>query len=230
VSYLYPGTGSAPTPAPTPTTPPTPAPPDADHDGVTDASDNCPADANVRQEDVDGDGIGDVCDNCAAVANPNQDPADACSLLTIQSLRIAIGKVAHEDSIAIKGRFDATTAAAMADVAGHALTLTLSKVDGEQLLQVVVPATDWKINRSGTNLSYADKTGLALGGVTRVALHSRDGVRYTLALNAKHLDLDRSRERELVLAVAVTEERYVSASGCVTNRRGDRVVCRQKTR
>ena len=230
VSYLYPGDGSEPTPAPTPTTPPTPAPPDADHDGITDASDNCPAVANVRQEDIDGDGFGDVCDNCAAVANPDQNAADSCSLLTITSLRIALSKVANEDSIVIKGRFDATTAAAMSEVAGHALTMTLGKVDGDQLMQVVIPAQNWKINRSGTNLSYADKTGLALGGVTRVALHSRDGVRYTLALNAKHLDLDRSRERELVLSVGVTDELYVSASGCETNRRGDRVVCRQKKR
>jgi hypothetical protein len=97
-------------------------------------------------------------------------------------------------------------------------------------VQVVVPAKNWKINRNGTNLSFADKTGLQLGGVTRVALHSRNGARYTLALTAKHLDLDRSRERELVLSLAIAEELYVSASGCETNRRASRVVCRQKKR
>ncbi|MEO6028406.1 MAG: matrixin family metalloprotease [Candidatus Binatia bacterium] len=230
-TYLYPGSGEAePTPAPTPTTPPTPAPPDVDHDGIIDAADNCPALANVKQEDVDGDGIGDVCDNCAAVANPDQQPGDACNLLTIQSMRITIGKVAHEDSIAIRGRFDATTAAAMSEVAGHALSMTLSKVDGDALMQLVIPAKNWKINRNGTNLSYADRAGAALGGVTRVGLHSRNGVSYTLSLNAKHLDLDRSRERELVLSIAVVDELYVSANGCETNKRGDRVVCRQKKR
>ena len=230
VTYLYPGDPNAPTPTPTPTAPPTPAPPDTDVDGVADDADNCPAVANARQEDVDGDGIGDVCDNCAAMANPDQLAADACGLLTIQSMRISIGKVANEDSIAIKGRFDSTAAPAMAEVAGHALTMTLSKVDGDQLMQVVVPAKNWKINRSGTSLGFADKTGRLLGGVTKVALHSRDGARYTLALNAAHLDLDRSREPELVLSIAVADERYVSASGCQTNRRADRVVCRQKTR
>jgi hypothetical protein len=231
VTYLYPGDDATePTPAPTPTTPPTPAPPDTDADGVIDASDNCPAVANEQQQDVDGDGLGDACDNCAAIANPDQLATDACGLLTISSLRIALGKEANEDAITAKGRFDADVAAAMSDVAGHALTVTLSKVDGDQLMQVVVPARNWKINRNATSLSFADKTGLLLGGVTSVALHSRDGARYTFGLTAKHLDLDRTRERELVLSVAVAEERYVSASGCETNRRATRVTCRQKKR
>ncbi|MCC6766923.1 MAG: thrombospondin type 3 repeat-containing protein [Deltaproteobacteria bacterium] len=230
-SYLYPGNGAGePTPAPTPTIAPTPPPPDADADGIADAEDNCPAASNGRQEDIDGDGIGDACDNCDAMANPDQLATDACGLLVIQSMRIAIGKAAHEDSITIKGRFDAIAAAAMAEVAGQALTMTLAKTDGDQLMQVVVPARDWKMNRNGTSLSFADKTGQLLGGVKKVTLHSRDGARYTLALTAAHLDLERSRAPELVLSVAVASERYVSASGCQTNRRANRVVCRQKTR
>ena len=48
------------------------APDDQDADGVLDAADNCPADANPLQEDGDGDGPGDVCDNCPAVANADQ--------------------------------------------------------------------------------------------------------------------------------------------------------------
>jgi FtsP/CotA-like multicopper oxidase with cupredoxin domain len=64
---------------------------DADGDGVLDAVDNCPADANPGQEDADGDGIGDACDpltdsdgdgvadaadNCPATPNPGQEDAD----------------------------------------------------------------------------------------------------------------------------------------------------------
>lgn len=36
--------------------------PDVDGDGIVDASDNCPADANPNQTDTDGDSIGNVCD------------------------------------------------------------------------------------------------------------------------------------------------------------------------
>ncbi len=46
--------------------------PDADNDGVCDADDNCPNDANPNQEDADNDGIGDVCDDC-----PNDPDNDA---------------------------------------------------------------------------------------------------------------------------------------------------------
>lgn len=35
---------------------------DADSDGIVDADDNCPADANANQSDIDADGVGDVCD------------------------------------------------------------------------------------------------------------------------------------------------------------------------
>jgi OOP family OmpA-OmpF porin len=71
---------------------------DTDGDGIPDASDNCPWNANVDQADLDRDGLGDVCDddidgdgilnvsdNCPTVANPNQEDrdgdgvGDACS-------------------------------------------------------------------------------------------------------------------------------------------------------
>lgn len=51
--------------------------PDADADGVSDLTDNCPAVANPGQEDSDGDGIGDACDNCVEIANPDQADTDA---------------------------------------------------------------------------------------------------------------------------------------------------------
>jgi len=45
---------------------------DADGDGVSDASDNCPFVANRDQADSDGDGVGDACDNCVNTPNPDQ--------------------------------------------------------------------------------------------------------------------------------------------------------------
>lgn len=70
--------------------------PDADGDGVSDSTDNCPNTPNAAQVDADNDGIGDVCDacsldvandadadgicgnvdNCPGVANANQSDAD----------------------------------------------------------------------------------------------------------------------------------------------------------
>ncbi len=40
------------------------AEPDADGDGIPDACDSCPNDADARQPDRDGDGVGDICDPC----------------------------------------------------------------------------------------------------------------------------------------------------------------------
>jgi hypothetical protein len=63
---------------------------DRDSDGVLDADDNCPDDANAGQEDLDGDDAGDACDpdddgdgvvdgsdNCPTTANPGQADADS---------------------------------------------------------------------------------------------------------------------------------------------------------
>ena len=49
---------------------------DADGDGVSATTDNCPTIANMNQADGDGDGIGDVCDNCAVTFNPQQQDSD----------------------------------------------------------------------------------------------------------------------------------------------------------
>lgn len=37
---------------------------DADGDGLVNAEDNCPAEANAKQSDRDHDGVGDACDEC----------------------------------------------------------------------------------------------------------------------------------------------------------------------
>jgi thrombospondin type 3 repeat protein len=50
---------------------------DADGDGVSDNSDNCPSVSNADQADADGDGIGDACDNCPSVSNADQADTNA---------------------------------------------------------------------------------------------------------------------------------------------------------
>jgi len=49
---------------------------DSDDDGWPNGVDNCPAVANVGQEDGDGDTIGDACDNCPTTANADQADGD----------------------------------------------------------------------------------------------------------------------------------------------------------
>lgn len=59
---------------------------DADGDGISNATDNCPAVANANQADSDGNGIGDVCDSVfadLAVTNSDSpDPVTVGSALT----------------------------------------------------------------------------------------------------------------------------------------------------
>jgi deoxyribonuclease-1 len=57
--------------------------PDRDADGVPDASDNCPDDANPNQSDMDNDRLGDVCD-------PNNNPVDPYEGLSGDALKNAI--------------------------------------------------------------------------------------------------------------------------------------------
>jgi Concanavalin A-like lectin/glucanases superfamily len=62
---------------------------DADQDGVPDASDNCPANAN-DQADADADGIGDVCDPTPLPPPPPGPPAER-TLLGLASYEPAFG-------------------------------------------------------------------------------------------------------------------------------------------
>ena len=62
-----------------------PAPMDSDGDGVDDADDNCPEEANAGQEDADDDGVGDACEESDSetnvAANVGCDPIDPASCL-----------------------------------------------------------------------------------------------------------------------------------------------------
>jgi hypothetical protein len=231
VSFIYPesgATGATPTPSPTAT--PTPAGPDGDGDGIPDDADNCPAAANPTQADLDGDGVGDACDNCPAVANAAQDPGEACGLLNVQGVRIGFGRDAQakDDRLGLSGKFTATTAGTMTDIAGQPVTITVSDRDGNTIMTVTIPAGSWTSNRSGTQLSFRDKTGSLLGGLTRTTVRSRDGVHYALSASAVHCDLQGGDAPGLTITIDVAGSSYVSASDCRANRRGTRVYCRQR--
>jgi hypothetical protein len=80
VRSIYPGA-----PSETPTD-------DADGDGVSDATDNCPGNdavlglANAGQTDTDADGMGDLCDACPLV--PAVDGVQSCQPIADSSLKI----------------------------------------------------------------------------------------------------------------------------------------------
>lgn len=49
---------------------------DFDGDGLVNAADDCPAQADPAQADSDGDGVGDACDLCSTIANADQNDDD----------------------------------------------------------------------------------------------------------------------------------------------------------
>ncbi len=63
---------------------PTVDPNDKDGDGIPNASDNCPYDANPDQQDGDLDGSGNVCDFCPATPNPM---FGSCGIIPIYDLK-----------------------------------------------------------------------------------------------------------------------------------------------
>jgi Matrixin len=233
-TFIYPATGGGgPNPTPTPTLTPTPTPtavvPDADHDGVPDATDNCPSTPNASQTDVDDDGIGDACDNCAAVFDPEQDPADACGLLDIRRVRISLGRDTNDDRLSLDGTFSAASAQmTLGDIAGQPVTLTIYNASGDVVLNVTVPGDLWRSNRRGTQLVFKDRSGTVLGGVTRITLRSRDGTNYRLTLAAKSLDLSDSIGPELTVMLDIANDVFVSASDCETNRANTRMRCERQ--
>ena len=79
-------------------------PPDADHDGVTDAEDNCPVDANGDQEDGDGDEVGDVCDNCVSLSNPDQADCDGDEVGDVCALAAGDRVFARLDGFLARGQ------------------------------------------------------------------------------------------------------------------------------
>jgi hypothetical protein len=72
-----------------------PPPPDNDHDGVPDATDNCPSASNASQLDSDADGIGDACDPTPLPPAPSTPPVrGGCAAGAFPSLLFCMATLA----------------------------------------------------------------------------------------------------------------------------------------
>ena len=98
---------------------------DVDTDGLIDACDNCPNDANLDQADFDGDGAGDACDDDIDDDTvPNVD--DACDYTPMQA--IVSGRVILDPASSfygtIRGDYNDDCRCDLADYAGFQLDFT----------------------------------------------------------------------------------------------------------
>ncbi|MGZ4676743.1 MAG: RCC1 domain-containing protein [Acidimicrobiia bacterium] len=100
---------------------------DTDHDGVADATDNCPSVANADQADADGDGTGDACDlifdrkvsiGDALVAEGNSGTKQVVFPVTLNQASPVAVKLTYATS-------DGTASAAASDYTAKTGTLTI---------------------------------------------------------------------------------------------------------
>ena len=78
-------------------------PNDRDHDGIPNATDNCPDTANPDQADADHDGKGDACDPCPSTANPGSEGCPA-TIYDIKSGTVAVGAAVHVSNALVTGK------------------------------------------------------------------------------------------------------------------------------
>src|SRR5262249_54939694 len=78
-------------------------PNDRDHDGRVNAIDNCPDIANPDQADADADGKGDVCDACPNTPNPGAAGCPA-SIYAIKSSLVAAGAAVEVSHALVTGK------------------------------------------------------------------------------------------------------------------------------
>lgn len=78
-------------------------PNDRDHDGVPNATDNCPDLANMSQTDSDMDGKGDACDVCPMASNPGAAGCPA-SIYSIKNGTVPVGSAVRVVNALVTGK------------------------------------------------------------------------------------------------------------------------------
>ena len=132
---------------------------DQDGDGVCDADDDCPLDADSDQADTDGDGLGDVCDPCTGA------PIDKPKLAITKQLTPT-----GDDALSFRGAMTLPTTPVLDPVT------TGARVIVEGVLDATIPGgaydpatkTGWKIGKHGS-FTYKNGEGGILG-IVRLGL------------------------------------------------------------
>lgn len=209
----------------------TPIGSDLDGDGLDDACDNCPDDANPDQADGDGDGVGDVCDLCPAATDH---PAGTVHRAKLTHL-LAPPTDDRLNVLDVRGLVPATINPAT-DGSGEAVEIRLFDAGGDVMRQTIAhPASDgsWRVSTKGgvpTKWRFINRVPGSFGGITRLDLAVRHG---ELRLKATARDRDLSGADAGHLGVALRVGTGASADcwravapTCAILRNGDTLSCR----
>jgi hypothetical protein len=157
----------------TPTCPPDGGLPDGDGDGICDAIDRCPEQADPDQADDDGDGLGNACDPCTDVVPTTVTKA----VLKISKLLTPLG----DDRLKFKATVSGVPLAPALDLSATGMRIILSDALSAGLIDARLPGgayspsikAGWK--GGGTGWSYANGGQLLplIQGITKAAVKGR---------------------------------------------------------
>lgn len=159
------------------------AEPDGDGDGMPDACDLCPDDADPAQPNADGDVYGDVCDPCTAL--DERRPTKGLFKITKK------GAPAGDERLLLSGTI-AIPASPALDPVSTGVRVVLGEEEQDTSVRggyqptiaadILVPAgaydaltkTGWKVNKTSTSFKYKGASGITGVGITLKT--GKDGV------------------------------------------------------
>jgi hypothetical protein len=107
--------------------------PDVDGDGIPNASDNCPFDANPNQADADDDGAGDACDRCPLIASSNPLEDNPCAAQSAEQV-VVPGPTPAGDPLMVTARFRNTSGAPILTIRPDCVNTTFTVSDDANFL------------------------------------------------------------------------------------------------